>query len=409
MRQSDKKRGSCETKRRGGWSARVLRWRLRQQADRQSGRGESGQALVEFALVVPLIVTVFLFAQWGWELVQIKLKVQEAARYSAWEATAYPLHDYDKGKADGFSAMQTSVMADTMLRFADLNSSTLVPSGTTIWSATWTPPMVLLTDGQEEAIYGGAIPNLIFNIALQIGALVAGFLYSSQNPVALALIGSSKAQGGGSTPGKAMADLFGPTAWGFNKRGYVTSRVATYVQNNWFNIRLMGKPIFQNPGFLIYEQHGVMADSWRLTDGADVAGSGAPGFSSGTMYKQVERMYLMNGTARGVAKGFAAGIYGGMLASLGQYMTASPPSLGDFVKAAVVMKNYRGGQDTSGQVQISEDVGNRKYDTAPMSTAYKETLKDRGDNFMGCKEAEKLGCTHTLSQDNPFGNYLIRE
>lgn len=375
---------------------------------------ESGQALVEFAIVVPLIVTVFLFAQWGWELVQIKLKVQEAARFAAWEATAYPLHDYDKGKADGFSQMQTSVMSETMMRYADLNSATTIPSGLTIWSATWTPPVVMITNGQEEMIYGGAIVNLIFNIISQVGALIAGLLYNSQNEIALSLITSASWKASGNHgAGKAMAGLFGPTEWGFNKSGYITARVGTYVQNNWFNIRLLGKPIFSNPGMLIYESHGVLADSWRLNKkGAQAWKKGndkSPGFSSGAMYKQVERMYMMTKTTRGVAKGWAGTAYGLLMSAMGTALSSMPPALGDFTKASVVMGSYEGGKAESGQISLREDVGVRKYDSAPMSGAYAESLKQRGEHFMGCKEAEKLGCTDTLSQDNPFGDYIVRE
>jgi hypothetical protein len=375
---------------------------------------ESGQALVEFAIVVPLIVTVFLFAQWGWELVQIKLKIQEAARFAAWEATAYPLHDYDKGKADGFSKMRTSVMAETMMRYGDLNSATNIPSGLTIWSATWTPPVVMITNGQEEMIYGGGIVNLIFNIVSQVGALIAGLLYSSQNVFALSLITSASWKSSGSGAGKALAGLFGPTEWGFNKSGYITARVGTYVQNNWFNIRLIGKQIFSNPGLLIYESHGVLADSWRLNKSGDKAwkkgSDSSPGFSSGAMYKQVERMYLMTKTTRGVAKGmFASMVYSPMMASLGGSLTSMPPALGDFIKPSVVMGSYKGGQQTSGQISLREDVGTRKYDSSPMRGAYADSLKQRGEHFMGCKEAEKLGCTDTLSQDNPFGDYIVRE
>jgi Flp pilus assembly protein TadG len=57
----------------------------------------AGQALVEFAIVAPLIVMILLFAIWFYELIHIKLKVQEATRYAAWEATAFPLHDYAEG------------------------------------------------------------------------------------------------------------------------------------------------------------------------------------------------------------------------------------------------------------------------------------------------------------------------
>ena len=51
----------------------------------------------EFAIVTPLLILIIFFAVWFHELVHIKLKLQEAGRYAAWEATAYPLHDYAQG------------------------------------------------------------------------------------------------------------------------------------------------------------------------------------------------------------------------------------------------------------------------------------------------------------------------
>lgn len=246
-------------------------------------------------IVVPLIVMIFLFGQWFVEIVQIKLKVQESARYAAWEATAYPLHDYDRGPDslnESFGQMRVQVMADAVVRYADLDSSTTVPRGSAYMMASWRPPVVILSNQQEEAIYGGAIPNLIFNLVTGVGALAGALLYDSPNPYATALIGFSQAHGSG----QGLTTLFGDTSWGFNRNGYVMATSMAAVKNEWFNVRVGGRRIFPRSTVLLTERHGVLADSWRLNqDGGDSV-------RGGRMFKQVERMYVGSERARNVAK-----------------------------------------------------------------------------------------------------------
>lgn len=377
---------------------------------------ESGQALTEFVLIVPLFVMIYFFAQWSWELIQVKLKVQEAARYAAWEATSYPLHDYAKDKFDGTSSMRTSVMASTALRYTYLDSSShllqSMPHAPQLLFASWTPPVALIENQSEEMFYGGPFFNSVMSLGLDLGALITGYLYTNQNIVAQSLITSSKKNAIGKNPGKAMASLFGNDDWGLNKKGYIKATVLVQVTNNWFNVRIGGKRIFGKSGFLIKEEHSVMADSWRMNKKGTEAwaddNKNVPGYSSGVMSKQVAKMYLMTDTTRKVAKGIAAEIYSTLVGSSIGVMT-KVPSLNDMVRSSVVMKPYSNASLGSGQVELKEDKWSLEYDSVPTIDKYGETLKDRGNHFMGCPESNKLGCTHTLTQDNPFGDYLLRE
>lgn len=392
----------------------------------------SGQALTEFAIVVPIVVMVFMFSIWFLELVQIKLKVQEAARYVAWEAQSYPLHDYDKGKSalsSLASQMSQKVTKEAKQRYEDLDSASTMSKGHRIFSAAFTPPLILTMNQPEEAIYGGPIVNFIFGVGAAIFDFLSALSYKNPNYVAMALIAAGKDYGA------ALADrTFGSAEWGFNRNGYIQATVSTIVTNRWYQRGVVWgeggerDTTMPNWGVFITESHGVMADSWDLNKGDDVYGNTLrPGVSKSSPYwKQVDRMYMVNSKARGVAKGFVNFFRLAMRMALAMTFTmATPPgglSEGDFMQTAVVSKNYTTPQ--SGRVQISQDRGStQSYDTAPVCGSssgsgcpggdslkpYGETLDDRGKYFMGCGREMSLGCpSSTLSQDNPFGDYIDR-
>lgn len=391
---------------------------------RRTRNGESGQALVEFAIVAPLIVMVILFSMWFYELVQIKLKVQEAARYATWEATAYPLHDYKKGKgalSQLAQTMTTNVRNDTMQRYSDLDSrSDQLTLNNRIFSASFTPPIVIQVNRQEEVIYGGPIVNLIFGLAGTLFDIYSALTYKSVNPVALSLIALGKDWGGAMT-----SRMFGDSSWGFNKQGYIETKVTCYVKNEWFN-RGVGRYILPNPGVLMMEpaglteRYGLLADSWQLDPGDDVGGTGTrPGVSSTDYWEQVNRMYLQRSAARSVAKTWISTFRILMNVALGLSMSSASSGIGeqDFTQPSVVARNYR--DRDSGRVTVQQDRGQtRQYDTAPVGTKsdketlseYWKTLDARGPHFMGCDKEMSLGCpSSTLQQDNPFGGYIHRE
>lgn len=147
---------------------------------------ERGQALVELALVLPLFVTLLLFAQWLWEIGQIRLKAQEAARYAAWEATAYPLHDYRTSPLVGslagplfeaipagtipgmprtapflrYAAMAMAVSLEATARYSDLDSVPNAQEGRrALLMARWKVPQVVVPPSCGQAL-GGALSAL---------------------------------------------------------------------------------------------------------------------------------------------------------------------------------------------------------------------------------------------------------
>ena len=379
---------------------------------------DEGQALTEFAIVVPIIVMVLLFSVWFGELVTIKLKTQEAARYTAWEVTAYKMHDYSKGTGS-VSKMSNQAMSkatkEATRRYADLNSTTTIPKGTRIFSAKWTPPLIVTVNQQEEAIYGGAIVNFIFNVAAAVADVISALQFKNGNYVALALVALGKNYGGAGT-----ARMFGSSEWGFNRSGYVTATVYTMVENKWWN-RGVGR-FFMKPMFVSFqESHGVLADTWNLYEGKDVYGNTKrPGVDKNKgFWKQVDRIYFVNNRTRGVGKGFINLFKVLMRVALAMsFSFSSGLDESDFMQTAVVSNNYG---KKAGTVKIAVDRGTSTFDTSPACGAngscpggdslkpYGETYKARGENFMGCKAEMQLGCpSATLNQGNPFGDYLDR-
>jgi hypothetical protein len=306
---------------------------------------------------------------------------------------------------------------------------------TRYFAAQFTQPLVMVTDRQEETVPGGPIVNMVFTLAGTLFDFFSALNYKNVNPVAVDLIAAGKDKGGARN-----ARMFGSSEWGFNKNGLFCSKVMTYVQNTWFN-RGVGRYIMPNWGVIITGQpklsgssllggsfydNCVLADSWRLNNGESVGGEDSirPGVAEGTgFWEQVNRMYFVKKSARKRADYWIRmfkDLSTTLLRTAG--VTATPPRFGDrdWVQAAVVSRPYSGSDaERAGKVTITQDRGSpNTYDTAPVGLTgkagkdlaeYGNTLKDRGEYFMGCDRMMSLGCpTATLQQDNPFGDYVYR-
>ena len=128
-------------------------------------RRRKAQALTEFAIVAPVMVTCLLFAMYFYEIIQIKLKAQEVGRFAAWEYTSYPLHDYDTGKTSGhFNEARSGVDADIGTYYANLRS-TDKKHAKKWFMVEWSPPTVMASDQLEPKIPGGSMVNQLFNFA----------------------------------------------------------------------------------------------------------------------------------------------------------------------------------------------------------------------------------------------------
>ncbi|MFC1482520.1 hypothetical protein ACFL51_01810 [Myxococcota bacterium] len=373
-------------------------------------RRRRAQALTEFAIVVPVMVTCLLFAMYFYEIIQIKIKNQEVGRFAAWEFTAFPLHDYEKGEAKGFSDAKSEINQVIDKQYANLKS-TDKHHGDAWLMVGWDPPKVTMKDQKEPKIPGGSVVNTVFNVLGYALDAYSALSLQHANPMLMLMMGLHKVE---------QQIIFGarfsrfnpPGRWGFNTKGYpkVKSRiryknllVPKYFmdgQGSWFS-----EGHFQAKKRRFTENVAVVADSWRLHHGDSVPGplDVTNAGTSTAYYKQVERMAWVTPTIKDVVKG----VHYGLTAVLLAYFIAAghPPLTVDPTETTLVSVPYKPGKP--GTVEINQDNGKVPYDTSPYNGEYKGTLDLRGPHFMGCQQEEALGCFPSLSSDNPFGPYIL--
>jgi len=371
-------------------------------------RSRRAQALTEFAIVAPVMVTCLLFAMYFYEIIQVKLKAQEVGRFAAWEFTSFPLHDYDTGKTNGFSAAKSDIRADALIKYTNLKSGTLGMQ-TKAFAVGWLPPVVSMHDEIEPKIPGGSLVNQIFSFAgYAIDALsVQGM--NIQNPVlVLMMIGyyGEKTQWFG-----AGYNRFNPPSkWKFNTKGYPHVTVRLRYDNLLINKKFMqtwfGPKHFLGTRRTFTETAAVVADSWRLNYGDNIEGTQ---HKDKAYFKQVDRMAFVTPAIRNGMKGYNIVIQ--LLSGLLAGFAFHPPLTMDPTETALVSKAYKNQDPASGKITVKEDHqdGPQDYDTSPMKkdSEYEKSLKIRKNNFMGCHDAEKLGCFDSLGSDNPFGDYVL--
>lgn len=354
----------------------------------QSLRRQRGAAIVEFALVVPLLITMLLFSLFFTELVRGKLKLQEAARFAAFEMTSYTLTDFgSKDHAKAFSLAQKEVQEETEKRFKDFDSVEDSASFNPI--ATFDAVKVEITDDPNEIE--------LFKTPVDVGPL---------SSIVGAVDGALD----------KMVSL-----WGFNTHGRLQVKVTSAAHPMLLSQHFMdtgagarfgvdqwgGQSLASLP---ITNTLWMVATGWDLPDGADAnatsgkAGrhgdAGGGGADSG-LYTQVNRMtYFGLKSALTNIPGL-----GTIIDKIGFFF---PAIVGTFV----VDHNYRPGQARdcnapshpaqSGLQNLNQDDEPgvdwkelRCFDTVPFrdTHAYNDSLylqmfKARGDHFMGCKNPQ---------------------
>lgn len=381
---------------------------MRLLAPRFRFRSRRAQALTEFAIVVPVMVTCLLFAMYFYEIIQVKLKAQEVGRFAAWEFTSFPLHDYKDGKTNGFSAARTGITTDVVKKYANLKSGTL-GAQSKAFAVGWTPPVVIMRDQIEPKIPGGSLANMVFIFA---GIVVDIWAVKNMNfsniVLDLMMVGyySEKYQWFG-----AGYNRFNPPKkWGFNPKGYPQVKVRLSYENLLINKKFMqswfGPKHFLAKKHRFTETVAVVADSWRMNYGENIEGTK---HEDKPYYRQVDRMAFVTPSIRSGIKAYSTIIqaFTGILA----LWAMQPPLTMDPTETALVSKAYKDQDPSSGKIEVKEDHddGNQKYDTSPMKegSEYEKSLKVRHNNFMGCPDPEKLGCFDSLGSDNPFGDYVL--
>lgn len=363
-----------------------------------------GAATVEFALIVPVLVAILMFSMYLTELVRAKLKLQELARYAAWEMTSYTLSDFAKAQhEEAFEVAQREAMAEALERYKDMDS---------------VEPNAL--PGNFVARYADVQGTLANE---EIGFLEKGLvLGNSDEGLASDVVGALNRTGNG---------MLG--AWDFNTKGWVTSDVSMRFNNVLLpkNYLDEGTPhgFFQTNMFggqeldslQLRSRHSLYADAWTMEDGGDavIRGRRAGAHRGGSddmphgLYKQVSRMVFL-----GVYDKLKENV--GILGQFDQFIRQVVPA---FLGTFVVSHNY--GPTPSGDDEewsrdcIGPQTGVEAYpanaegglnnldkfsqldwprpkcfDTAPFRdqpyerSQYIKIFQARGDYFMGCKNAQ---------------------
>jgi hypothetical protein len=363
----------------------MLRSRVQQQQSRR------GAATVEFALVVPLLVSILMFSMFLSDILRAKLKLQEATRYVAWELTSYTLSDYGEANHDGaFDVAMKASKDEATERYKDLDS--------------------IEPDGGRASMMLRADPVAV-NITNQT---VAGVDLSRVFP------------GGSGGAGEEASAAVGKTLnfflnhFAFNTKGQVqveiTSKLAAYMLprrylqkdskgfysvDNWGGRDLSNMPI--------RNRFTLIANGWHLPDGGNALVKGKragvhDGGSEHGMFRQVGRMKFL-GVTNYLSK-----------VGLDKISTVTNFFLPDFLGTFVVAHNYTPSQSARGcnsdkhgaqeglqnldkrglpgldERNGSDDDLQRCFDTAPFrdtaaydSSLYRGIFQARGENFMGCK------------------------
>jgi hypothetical protein len=363
-----------------------------------------GAATVEFALIVPVLVAILMFSMYLTELVRAKLKLQELARYAAWEMTSYTLSDFAQAKhEEAFELARREALAEALERYKDMDS---------------VEPDAL--PGNFVARYAEVKGTLANE---EIGFFEKGLvLGNSDEGYASDVVGALNRTGNG---------MLGE--WDFNTKGWVTSDVSMRFNNVLLpqNSLDEGTPhgLFQTDMFggqpleslELRSRFSLYADAWTMEDGGDAvirgrragAHRGGGGDTPHGLYQQVSRMVFL-GARDQLTK------HVGILAQFDQFIRQVTPA---FLGTFVVSHNY--GPTPSGEDEewsrdcIGPQTGVEAYpanaegglnnldkfsqldwprpkcfDTAPFRdqpyerSQYIQIFKARGDYFMGCKNAQ---------------------
>jgi hypothetical protein len=340
-----------------------------------------GAAIVEMALVLPVITTVLLFGLYFAELLRAKLKMLEAARYVTFEMTSYTLSDYGAADHDGaFKDAWDKTKADASRRFKDLDSIDDRPAGNFIAGLT---NLTLTMDNEPVKAFG--------NFSTQANNAVGG-------PFMAGLL---------SVLNGSLDQTY--KHFKFNTNGQAHATVGLTFESR----------LVRQQALNLKSSFTMIATGWQLPDGSDAdmsADSAQAGLHDGGsihgMWLQVNRMthlgmtqdmeavrglqYLMNVFRIFLPSPFtssyvAAHNYG--LDSGDPRQCASGPGNHDITHEA------KDGMNNLDKDSVIDHPWRKCYDTAPFRdvagydmggdrSLYVKQYEERGPYFMGCKNAQ---------------------
>lgn len=351
---------------------------------------QKGSALVEFALVVPLLIALIYGSLYLTDLTLFKMKSQEISRYAAWGLATRPLSAYVSGI---YPATQiTSNMAtraDVMNQYVDLDGA-----------AQWSLPGVSRLTAAGQLGY--------MTLTSETAPLVPG-IGGEGFAGNLSILGQlSRILGIGPNLDGAMASLYDKL--GFDGSGYIKAQAPVVVSLPWmgydaYRALLLAQsaavygvdlsPWSPVPGFVIADQDNepiqtaLLADPWRLQQGFGVM----PPRSFGSGFQlTVRRMH------RNIPR---------LIPVIGLFIPGTPDSdrlvviSRPYIEARTPMTWGVGAVDILNEISpfafeggISVFESGALYDesTALSGSPYLQELNSRGHSFMGCDASQKRGC-----------------
>lgn len=359
---------------------------------------ERGSSVAEFAIIVPVMVMLMMFANFFHDAWQAKLKLQESARFVAWEFTSLPLSDYANGNHDTlFTQAKSKITQDVQRMYVDFDSAEPGTAAVDTWISKHT------FENAQLKITNETVP-LVSNETLS-------------NIPGLGSAGGSI----GSLANRGLNML--ESQFRFNGKGMIVVEVgSTYVN------RLVSRTLFPQAlrQFAMKDKIAIVADGWAVHDGRDVhtRGSGdyaadaEPVRKNSSFAKQVGRMKFM-GLTNLIPQNIqnAMGSVDGLVGAVGLVN----PLLGFGAEAPVVAVNYTNDNPTSprpfgngnytcggsgapnhGMISLAKDgreidMGvnchhtlpyrvTRDYNASPLDKVFRKS----GRFYMRCEQAEAI-------------------
>ena len=352
-----------------------------------------GNAILEFALVLPILIALIFYSLFFSELVRVKLKLQEVVRYAAWEMASHPLSDYGTGNPErAFERAQAQTIRETQVRYSGPDSVELTGSKLlgqieklelriTQADAPWVDAIAPSPPGTEGNEWSEAI----------LGAIASG-------------------------PARWLR------GWGFNTAGRLRIESDAVLGNRLLPDHFLdqsGGGLFRADFFggrnltrlSLRAGLTLIADGWSLPDGADSvmknsrAGQHRDGNQSSGLYRQVQRMSFLGIRGR-LERVPAVSSVLGLLRSVapdptGTYVVShnyAPDPPGAYSRgcnAPTYPASARGGLNNLQKFSVLDSDRPRCFDTAPFrdQASYEDSLYiqmflARGSWFMGCKDAQ---------------------
>ncbi|MDY7229433.1 TadE/TadG family type IV pilus assembly protein [Hyalangium rubrum] len=371
---------------------------MRLPAQRQYAR--RGAATVEFAIIVPVLVTILMFSMYLTELVRAKIKLQEFSRYVVFEMTSYTLSDFANAQHDqAFTDAQTEMMEEAVERYKDLDSvEPNAPGGNFV---------------AKFAEVAGTVQNK------DVPFIEAGLVLGNANEgFASDVLGAIN--------GGANGLL---SFWRFNTKGWVETEVTMKYNNAilpesyldqgrgaFFKVDPFGGKSIAS--LELKQRFSMYADPWNMEDGGDAtirgrrAGAhraGSEEFSHG-LYRQVNRMVFLGVKDRLLGESSIISDLGSFLAQifpafLGTFVvshnyTANPTDewdrecIGGDTGIVSYPAEAQGGLNNLDKFSQLDHPRPKCFDTAPFRdqpyerSQYIKIFQSRGDFFMGCKNAQ---------------------